>query len=420
VQLSHEIVPRFLERSVRARLAEEPVIVLNGPRTVGKSTLLRSLAETSNREVMDLDDLATRDAVAADPEIFAAAPSPVLIDEFQHVPELLDAIKAELNRDLRPGRFVLTGSTRYFTLPRAAQALTGRVHIMPVHPLSQGEIEGRREDFLDVLLDDPAGLANSSPPGLSREAYASRVLAGGFPLALRRAPGASRARWFRDYVTLVIERDVLDIRRVRQREILPRLLRSLAAQTGQILNVSRVARHLGIDPTIAEDYTRLLEAVFLVHRLPAWGRTLRSRVAAQPKLHVFDTGAGAHLSGLTADRLATRDPAALSEYGHFVESFVVNELLKQVGWSDRLVQFGHFRTHDGDEVDVVIEHEDGRVSAVEVKASSRVRDDDLKGLRILDGKLGNRFVGGAVVYLGPHAYRIDDRIHVLPLSRLWS
>lgn len=207
---------------------------------------------------------------------------------------------------------------------------------------------------------------------------------------------------------------------MRQREVLPRLLRRLAAQTAQVLTVSHVARHLGIDPTVAEDYTRLLEAVFLVHRLPAWGRTLRSRVAAQPKLHVFDTGVGAHRSGLTADRLASRDPAALSEYGHLVESFVVNEVLKQIGWSDRLVRFGHFRTHDGDEVDVVLERDDGRVSAVEVKASSRLRDDDLKSLRILDRKLGRRFAGGAVLYLGPHAYRIDDRIHVVPLNRLWS
>jgi hypothetical protein len=146
---------------------------------------------------------------------------------------------------------------------------------------------------------------------------------------------------------------------------------------------------------------------------------LRSRVAAQPKLHVFDTGVGAHVSGLTADRLATRDPAALSEYGHLVESFVVNELLKQTGWSDQLVRFGHFRTHDGDEVDVVIERDDGRVAAVEVKASSRIRDDDLKGLRILDRKLGDRLVGGAVLHLGSHAYRIADRIHAVPLSRLW-
>jgi hypothetical protein len=173
-----------------------------------------------------------------------------------------------------------------------------------------------------------------------------------------------------------------------ERELLPRLLRSLAAQTAQVLNVSHVARHLAIDPSVAEDYTRLLEAVFLVHRLPAWGRSLRSRVAAQ--------------------------------YGHLVESFVVNELLKQIGWSDQLVRLGHFRTHDGDEVDVVLERDDGRVSAVEVKASSRVRDDDLKGLRILDRKLGRRFAGGAVLYLGAHAYRIDDRIHVVPLSRLRS
>lgn len=411
---------RFLEAVARRRLDEEPVIVLNGPRTAGKSTLLRVLAEATGGHLVDLDDLATRNAVATDPGLFVSGPSPVLIDEFQHVPDVLDAIKAELNRDLRPGRFVLTGSTRYLALPRAAQALTGRVHVMTLWPLSQGEIAGRRETFLQHLLSDPAALVREPPAEIRRDDYDARVLAGGFPLALRRASGSHRSRWFDDYVTLAVERDVLDLRRVRQREVLPKLLRQLAAQTGQILNVTRAARELQLDPSVAEDYTKLLEAVFLVHRLSAWGRTLRSRVVAMPKLHLLDSGVGGHLAGLSQQRLMSRDPAALSEYGHLVESFAVNEVLKQASWSDELVRFGHFRTHDGDEVDLVVERGDGRVSAMEVKAASRVRSADASGMRILERKLGARFVGGVVLYMGAHAYTLQGRIHVLPLSRLWS
>lgn len=169
-------------------MRDEPVVVLHGPRSVGKSTLLRDLAEDLTATVIDLDELVVRDAVDADPALYAAAPEPVLIDEFQHVPALLDAIKAELNRDLRPGRYVLTGSTSYTTLPRAGQTLTGRVHVLPVWPLSQGEIAGRTETFLDQLLCRPQQLVTATRSDTSREAYAQRVLAGGMPLALARPP----------------------------------------------------------------------------------------------------------------------------------------------------------------------------------------------------------------------------------------
>src|SRR3990170_902217 len=147
------IVERRLRGVVQQRMDTEPVIILQGPRSVGKSTLLAAISRAYGREIVDLDDLATRDAVRADPSLFVSGNAPVLIDEFQHVPEVLDAIKAELNRDLRPGRFVVTGSTRYATLPMAAQALTGRAHRMEVRPLSQGEIVGSREDFAETLVD---------------------------------------------------------------------------------------------------------------------------------------------------------------------------------------------------------------------------------------------------------------------------
>src|SRR5271170_4082118 len=147
------LAERRLVDVAEARFAEEPVLVLNGPRTVGKSTLLGQLAGRLGRPVIDCDDPATRSAVRADPGRFVESAEPVLIDEYQHVPELLDAIKAQLNRDLRPGRYVLAGSTRYATLPEAAQALTGRVDIIPVLPLSQGEIDDVRETFVTTLLD---------------------------------------------------------------------------------------------------------------------------------------------------------------------------------------------------------------------------------------------------------------------------
>ncbi len=412
-------VDRRLGDVVRRRLDVEPVVVLEGPRAVGKSTLLRALADSLGRGIVDLDDLATRDAARADPALFVRGQAPVLIDEFQHAPELLDAIKAELNRDAAPGRFVLTGSTRYATLPATAQALTGRAHRVDVLPLSQGEIAEVHEDFSEALIGDPSSLIRGSWPPIAREEYIGRVVAGGFPPVLRRARQVDRARWFDDYVDLVIERDVMELTRVRQRRQLPLLLRQLASQTAQTLNIAKAAATMGMEKSTAENYAKLLEAVFLVYHLPAWGKTLGSRIGAAPKVHVVDSGLAARLLRLTEQKLAVASASALSELGHLLETFVVGEVSKQLDWLDAPVQRGHWRTHDGDEVDLVLEREDGKVVALEVKAASRVRPSELRGLLKLRSRLASQFLGGVVLYTGERAYSHDSSLHVVPMARLW-
>jgi uncharacterized protein len=415
------IVSRRLLDIALARLEDEPVIALQGPRTVGKSTLLGELARARRAQVVDLDDPAQREAVRTDPGTFVAGPAPVCIDEYQHVPEVLDAIKAELNRDLRPGRFVITGSTRYDALPLAAQSLTGRLHLLTLWPLSQGEIGGAREHLLERLLSEPAEavrVAGVSRTG--REEYVARILAGGMPIPLSRGGQRARNRWFDDYATLVLERDVRELSRLRQRERLPALLRRLAAQTGQLLNVTTITGAAGLDRGTGGDYIKLLEAVFLVMRLPAWGTTLRARAANAPKLHLVDSGLAAHLLGLTQERLLRRDPPSLSQFGHLLETFVVGELLRQASWLETVRAQGHWRTYDGDEVDLIIERDDGRILAFEVKAAARVPAADMRPLLKLRDALGERLLAGVALYTGAHAYRAGEHLYVMPVDRLWD
>ena len=415
------MVTRHLEAVVPALLEEEPVVILNGARTIGKSTLMHACADAAGVPVHDLDDVDVRSAVAADPGLFVRqSDEPVCFDEFQHVLTVLDAIKAELNTDLRPGRYMLTGSTRYSTLPSASQSLTGRAHVLTMWPLSQGELHGIRETFVDRVLADPAALVTTKLASTSRTAYEEMVLAGGFPLALQRRPGPGRSRWYAGYVNMVVERDVMEIRRVRQRDVLPQVLRRLAAQTAQVLNLARIAESMELNKVTINDFVSLLEAVFLVHRLDAYGRTLSSRAGASPKVHVVDTGLGAHLMGLTGARLAQRDTAALAEFGHLLETFAINEVIKQAGWSTAAPRFGHFRTHDGHEVDLVIEADDGRVVGVEVKAGGQVPGNEFRGLRMLRDKLGDQFIGGIVLYLGQRSYTYEDRLHAVPLEAIWA
>jgi predicted AAA+ superfamily ATPase len=415
------LITRHLTTTIAQRLAESPVVVLTGIRTVGKSTLLRSCATEREVPIIDLDDRATLDQVLADPPLFISGQhEPVCIDEFQHAPDLLYAIKAELNKDLRFGRFLLTGSTRYTTLPRAAEALTGRAHIMTIWPLSAGELRGTRESFIDTLMQRPDDLRSTDTSETSRDEYIDAVLAGGMPLALAAPSEQARARYYDDLVDLIVLRDVLDIRRVRQRGVLQRLTRHLAARTGQIINVADIASTIGHEARSLYDYINLLESVFLLHRLEAFGRTLGARIAKSPKIHFVDSGLAAHMLGVTRRKLELRKPSTLTEFGHVVETFAVNEILKQAAWATTSVTFSHLRTHTKREVDLVLETRDGAVAGVEIKASSTITDNDFTGLRMMRDKLGDDFTAGVVLNLGHRSYRHDDRLYVASLDRLWN
>jgi predicted AAA+ superfamily ATPase len=416
------LVTRRLAGIVEARMADEPVILLQGPRSVGKSTLLRDLAENAGAEVVDLDDLGVRDAVARDPGLFVGGGRPVFIDEYQRAPIVLDAIKAELNRDSRPGRFVLTGSARHESLPTAAQALTGRLHRLPVYPLSQAEIGRTHERLLEGLFAGAAAVVRDAAPSRATRAdYLARVVAGGFPLALARGSVAARNRWFDDYIRLSLERDVRELSKIRQAASLPRLLERLAGQTAQMLNVNKAATSVHLDDGTARSYVRLLEAVFLLYLLPAWGTSLSVRATKSPKLHVLDSGVAARLLRLSEEKLAARSAAALTEFGHLLETFVVAELLKQASWTDWVTGVGHWRTTPGDdEVDLVVERDDGMIVAFEVKASGRIPGPDLGPLRKLRDAVGEQFLAGVAFYLGPRSYTYEDRIHILPVDRIWA
>jgi uncharacterized protein len=415
-----DIVERRLASVALDHLRDDPVLLIEGPRTVGKSTLLRQLAAECGATVLDLDVPAVRDAVAADPSTFVSGDGPVFVDEYQKAPIVLDAIKAELNVSGRPGRFALTGSTRHDALPPAAQALTGRLSRLTAFPLSQGEIAASREQLLQAVFLDAAGVVAAHPVSdTTREEYLQRIVAGGFPMALARSGPVARNRWFDSYVSLTLERDVRELSRIRQGALLPSLLARLAGQTAQVLSVEAAARDLSMDRVTAESYTRLLEAVFLIHRLPAWGKTLTARAIGTPKIHILDSGVASRLLRLTPEKLGRKDPTALAELGHLLESFVVGELLKQTSWSDDVAAMGHWRTRDGDEVDLVLERDDGALVAVEVKAGARVPGEDFRPLRKLRGAAGDAFQAGIVFYLGARSYTYEDRLHVMPVDRLW-
>ena len=307
----------------------------------------------------------------------------------------------------------------------SVQALTGRLHKIQLFPFAQSEIEGTVPDLLTKLIEDPAGAVSSKrtrpskqPVFDTRESYIKRILYGGFPLAVTRAE-RPRNRWFDDYIRQTVERDIPGIARIRNKRGLLQLLRRLASQTAQILSVESAAKDAAVDVATARDYIQLLEDVFMIYKLPSWGRTLGSRITAKPKIHVLDSGIAARLLGLSSEKLSAKEPAALTEFGHLIETFTVAEILKELSWLDDSFLTGHWRTHGGDEVDFVVEKMDGSVYGFEIKSSGRAAGDVFDGLTALRKFAGSSFKGGFVFYTGTQSFRADDRLFALPVCSLW-
>ncbi len=410
---------RRLAPVVMKRMRESPVLLLEGLRSVGKSTLLAeigSVLEGARR--FDLDDHEVLELVRTSRSLVTGEQLPVLIDEYQKLPELLNAIKARLNRGARPGMFILAGSASYDSLPSGTQALTGRIQRVPVWPLAQVEIDGGAGTLLAGALEGEV-VHSLEPATATRADYVERILRGGMPLALMEEDEAARRRWFTSYVTQSLQRDAGELRRIDRLASLPALLARAVGQTGQVLNTARVGEGLGMVRNTAASYLGLLEALFLIHLLPAWGTTVSSRSIAAPKVHVVDSGVGGYLLRLSPSKLERGDPSSWTGFGHLLESFVVQEVMRQVSWLDEPVTMGHWRTRDDDEVDLVLERYDGGVVGIEVQAGDHVEGRKLSGLRKLRSRLGGSFVAGIVFHLGGRGYEAEDRIHVLPVERLW-
>lgn len=409
-----ELYPRLVRERLREALADSPVVLLHGPRQCGKTTLARSLGEDGDRQYLTLDDAATFAAVQADPAGFVLdLEGPVTIDEVQRVPELFLAIKQAVDRDRRPGRFLLTGSANALFVPRVADSLAGRMEIVRLHPLSEVEIGRHQPQFLERIFAGEFKIAHSERLGPE---LADLIVRGGFPEVVRRDTERGRRAWIRDYLDAIIQRDVRDLSRIHRLDLLPRLLELAAGQSARLVNVSAIAGPFGVNRTTVGDYLTLLRHVFLVEELPAWHANRLKRLVKTPKLHLTDTGLACALLGVEAADL--RDDRTL--LGQLLETFVVQELRRQASGWEHNVRFSHYRDKDQQEVDLVLERGPNRVVGIEVKASATLRDSDRRGLERLRDAVGDGFRCGALLYDGETLVPLGDRIYAIPLRMIWT
>lgn len=380
---------------------------------MGKSTLARAvLSGVDGVRRYNLDDAVTREALRSDPSAVASGDGLVFIDEVQRAPDVLLAVKAAVDLDNRPGQYLLTGSAQVMTLPRVADSLAGRMEIVELAPFSQGELTGTRERFVDWLFsgDVPPW------PGASetRRGYLDRAVVGGYPEAVRRDTRRRRSAWFRDYLRAFVQRDVHELADIGKVEQLPLLLRLVAARASGLVNVSALANEAGMARPTIERYLAVLEQAYLVSRVPAWSANASARAVKSAKLYLHDSGLLAYLLGADAESLARPGGAA----GPVIESFVFMELRRQAQWADEDVEFHHFRSKDGLEVDAVLRRPDGRLAAVEVKAAGSVYARDFRGLRHLRTLAGTDLVQSVILYTGTEVRRFADGWAV-PIGAVW-
>ena len=385
---------RHAQSAVEAALGDTRVVVINGARQSGKSTLARLVTHNHpNAEVRYLDDVATRLAASTDPTGFVRHPGLLVLDEIQRVPELMLAIKHQVDLDPRPGRFLLTGSAQLFALQTIPDLLPGRTETIELWPLSEGEINHSQDQFVEKVFEDGQNL-NPPPSELHRPEYLQRALRGGYPEAVRRADLGRRRRFF-------------DMRR---------LLSLVSAQMATLAVPGSMASALGVPVNTIKRYLDLLELLFVIRRIPAWSNNLTTRAVATPKLIFIDSGLAGHLADMTLQR--AQHPTAV--VGPLLENFVLSELARQLSWTFDPIRLYHYRDRDGYEVDAVLERGSGDVVAIEVKAGETVRGDDFRGLRHLQSRLGDRFIAGIVLHTGTHVLPFGDRLRAWPISSLWT
>lgn len=411
-------VRRTLLEAIRVSLTDSPVVFVQGSRQTGKSTLVQSLTndDGSPRRYLTLDDSPVYAAATSDPDGFLAGlDGPVTIDEVQRAPALAVAIKAAVDRRRTAGRFLLTGSAHFMVLPKLSESLAGRMEIHTLWPFSQGELTNTRETFLDDVFAD-----RFTPPqtaeALTAPDLVVRLLAGGYPEIRRRPDGPRRRAWFHSYIDAILYRDIREISNVRDMADMPRLLSMLASRAAGLLDYTDLARSLQMSASTVKRYLALLEATFLIHQLLPWHTNLGKRLVKTPKVLMNDTGLLLHLAGADAPRLR-RDTVL---YGAAFENFVAMELLKQRGWSDVRPEVLHFRAHNGNEVDIVLEDAAGRIVGVEVKATATVTANHFKGLRALAALAGDRFVRGIVLNLNPTTVPFAHNLLAMPVSGIWA
>jgi len=418
-----DVQTKYIHRNItdyaKELLGSFPAVIIQGARQVGKSTFAEHLVENSAEKlILSFDKKETRQAFDADRNLFVSQADKgiLVLDEIQRMPEAMLSIKANIDSARRPGKFILTGSSDLLAIEDIPESLAGRAATIELGGFSQGELQGYKEDFFLWIRDEKPPLAFLTS-NYSREDYISIFSKSQYP-ELQNFSSRMRKAWFSNYLTRILEKDIKHINKRISSERLKAVFNLLAAnQAGEMVK-DRFAKQLAISPQTFSDYYSILKTMYLVSDMPSWSNNLTTRQVSRKKASVTDSGLALFASKTTNQQLT--DLIRPTMLGAITEGFVVSELLKQQSWSEQPFELYHYRDRLGNEVDCVIEFEDGQVILIEVKASTTHSADHFDGIAYLAKKLKSRFEAGFVLNMAPNTYQFSKNMWGIPLSTLWT
>jgi|GEM_PF-75168 len=412
---------RAIAQRIRNALKISPVVFINGPRQAGKSTLVKAIAkEYAKMDYVTFDDITIRANALNDPQGFLRSFSnPVIIDEVQKVPEIFEGLKLLVDeyrlkdKISANGRFLLTGSVDAMVFPKLSEALVGRMIPISLYPLSTGEMFAGGKQVISGLFDQKIAFKDNGED--KKPTRIEAIDKATFPEIIDMSKD-ERHEWFNGYISTIFERDIRELAQIEKITALPSILKVLAARVGSLLKDSDLAKSTNLNPMTCKRYKVLFEKLFLIKQISPWYRSVGHSAVKAHKTFFVDTALLCHQLGVDLEELKQNNPIL---FGHVLENFIFSELQKQLGL---LIGFKlyYFRTHNGKEVDFIIERQDGALIGIEVKSDNSVDNRYFHSLRILKDKVGKDFVRGIVLYCGKDTISFADDMIAMPISSLWK
>ena len=411
-------VTRSIESKLRAYAGAFPCTLVSGARQVGKSTVLaRIFGETHRNFVFDpVQDLY---GVREDPDLFLRNnPPPLILDEIQYVPELVPALKRAIDRDRTPGHYLITGSQHWEVMRKLSESLAGRVGILELSGYSLCEQMGQKEDWLHIWLENvPDGLKSVlqylQGCQSAKLSPTRQIWRGGYPevqtLDKQVVPG-----WMQGYTTTYLQRDVRSMIEVRDESQFSTFLSLCAALTAQECNYNQLGREIDITPPTAKRWLGFLRGSYQWIEIPAFSDNQIKKLSTRSKGYLSDTGLACYLLKISSDQAVQGHPA----FGRLFETLVVTDVVKRLQSLPLIPQLYHYRQHSGTEVDLLIK-KDGKLFPIEIKASSRARPTDARGIQVLKEKVGSRVQPGLIIYAGTELLQLNDQTLAIPYDLIF-
>jgi hypothetical protein len=401
-------IVRSLEKVISEVTKEYPVVLVTGPRQVGKTTMLQKLMAGTERRYVSLDDLNERNIAKTDPELFLQLHKPpILIDEVQYAPELFTYIKIHVDKNHDPGAFWLTGSQVFKLMRGVQESLAGRVAVLSLTSLTQAEISGGRTEPFTIDMDALSERSSERKSADTRDIF-DRIFRGSMP-AIVSGKNSNSQIFYSSYLTTYIEREVRELSDAIDSLKFLHFITAVAARCGQMLNVAEIARDADINQKQAKDWLEILETLGIIFYLHPYSNNLLKRLVKTPKLYFYDTGLVCYLTKWSSAE--TLESGAMN--GAILENYVVAEIRKTYLDSGQEPFMYYYRDKDAKEIDIVLEH-NGVLNPIEIKKSSNPGPELVKVFQLLD-KASSPRSKGAVICMKPELSAIDRENYIVPI-----